>query len=68
MQTAAWQEMVRRISTICVTGEFKRLQRQLEELYRRAGVTQPAVQAYQDALLSILAEDEDMGALLGAHH
>ncbi|OLZ12273.1 hypothetical protein [Sulfobacillus thermosulfidooxidans] len=67
MQTETWQGMVSKIAAICVTGEFKRLQRQLEELYRRAGVTQPAVQAYQDALLSILAEDEDMGAFFNAH-
>lgn len=44
---------------ICVTAQFKRLQRELEELYRRAGVPRPAVQAYQDALLSLLAEDEE---------
>lgn len=54
-----WREMVTKVSTICVTGQFKRLQRELEELYRRAGVPQPAVQAYQDALLSLLAEEEE---------
>ncbi|AUW93709.1 MAG: hypothetical protein C7B44_02825 [Sulfobacillus thermosulfidooxidans] len=67
MQTDTWREMVGKVSAICVTGEFKRLQRQLEELYRRAGVSQPAVQAYQDALLSILAQDEESGAVLTAH-
>ncbi len=67
MQTENWREIVGKVSAVCVTGEFKRLQRQLEELYRRAGVAQPAVQAYQDALLSILAEDEESGAMLIAH-
>jgi hypothetical protein len=51
--------MVSKVSSICVTGQFKRLQRELEELYQRAGVPQPAVQAYQDALLSLLAEEDE---------
>ncbi len=58
VQSDTWQQMVAKVSAICVTGQFKRLQSELEELYRRAGVPQPAVQAYQDALLSLLAEDE----------
>ncbi|MHB1954373.1 MAG: hypothetical protein ACYCOU_11550, partial [Sulfobacillus sp.] len=59
METDLWRDMVGKISTICVTGQFKRLQHQLEDLYRRAGVPQPAVQAYQDALLSLLADEEE---------
>jgi len=54
-----WRAMVSKVSAICVTGQFKRLQRELEELYRRAGVAQPAVQAYEDALLSLLAEEDE---------
>lgn len=59
MQANAVRIMVNRISMICVTAQFKRLQRELEELYRRAGVPKPAVQAYQDALMSLLAEEEE---------
>ncbi|MDA8193009.1 MAG: hypothetical protein M0Z53_03285 [Thermaerobacter sp.] len=59
MQSDSWRAMVTRISVICVTAQFKRLQRELEELYRRAGIPRPAVQAYQDALLASLAEEED---------
>lgn len=55
--TDTWREMVSKISSICVTGQFKRLQQDLEDLYRRAGVSRPAIQAYQDALLSLLAEE-----------
>jgi hypothetical protein len=51
--------MVSKVSAICVTGQFRRLQRELEDLYRRAGVAQPAVQAHQDALLSLLAEEDE---------
>lgn len=54
-----WRSMVSKVSAICVTGQFKRLQQELEELYQRAGVPQPAVQAYQDALLSLLAEEDE---------
>jgi len=56
--------MVKKVSAICVTGQFKRLQRELEELYRRAGVPEPAVQAYQDALLSLLADDDDAVSMM----
>lgn len=62
-----WRDVVERIATICVTSQFKRLQRQLEELYRRAGVSHPATQAYQDALLSILAEEEDSVPAVQGH-
>lgn len=60
MHSDTWRAMVTKVSTICVTGQFKRLQRELEELYRRAGVAQPAAQAYQDALLSLLAEEDEV--------
>ncbi len=59
MHSDTWTEMVSKVSAICVTGQFKRLQGELEDLYRRAGVPKPAVQAYQDALLSLLAEEDD---------
>lgn len=59
VQTDTWRIMVNKVSAICVTGQFKRLQRELEELYRRAGIPQPAVQAHQDALLSMLAEENE---------
>ncbi len=58
MHSDTWRQMVSKVSAICVTGQFKRLQYDLEDLYRRAGVPQPAVQAYQDALLSLLAEKD----------
>lgn len=54
-----WREMVSKVSTICVTGQFKRLQSELEDLYLRAGVPQPAVQAYRDALMSLLADEDE---------
>lgn len=54
-----WRQMVSKVSAICVTGQFKRLQGELEELYQRAGVPQPAVQAYEDALLSLLADEDE---------
>lgn len=66
MEVTDWRDVVGRISTICVTGQFKRLQRELEDLYRRGGLAKPAVQAYQDALLALLA-DEDAGPQLVVH-
>ncbi|AEW05389.1 hypothetical protein Sulac_1896 [Sulfobacillus acidophilus DSM 10332] len=64
MHSDTWRAMVKKVSAICVTGQFKRLQRELEELYRRAGVPEPAVQAYQDALLSLLADDDDAVSMM----
>lgn len=60
MEVTDLRGVVGKISVICVSGQFKRLQRELEELYRRGGLAKPAVQAYQDALWSMLAE-EDVG-------
>jgi hypothetical protein len=60
MEVTDWRDVVGKISAICVSGQFKRLQRELEDLYRRGGLAKPAVQAYQDALLAMLAE-EDVG-------
>ncbi|MDA8204646.1 MAG: hypothetical protein M0Z36_01145 [Thermaerobacter sp.] len=59
MHSDTWRLMVSKVSAICVTGQFKRLQGDLEELYRRAGMPQPAVQAYEDALLSMLADGDE---------
>lgn len=59
MHSDTWTQMVSKVSAICVTGQFKRLQRELEDLYQRAGVPKPAVQAHQDALLSLLAEEDE---------
>lgn len=59
MQSDTWREMVSKVSAICVTGQFQRLQRELEDLYRRAGVHNPDVQAHQDALLSLLADKDE---------
>ena len=50
-----WREMVSKVSAICVTGQFKRLQRELEELYRRAGGAQPPVAAHLNAVLVLFA-------------
>jgi hypothetical protein len=58
MEVTDWRGVVGKISVICVSGEFKRLQRDLEELYRRGGLAKPAIQAHHDALLAILAEEE----------
>ncbi len=58
MEVTDWREVVGVISGICVTGKFKRLQRELEDLYRRAGLAEAAAQAYRDALLAMLAEQE----------
>lgn len=63
MDVTDWREVVGRISAICVTGQFKRLQRELEDLYRRGGLTKPAIRAYQDALLAILAEEDSSPAV-----
>ncbi len=67
METDLWRDVVGKISTICVTSQFKRLHHQLEDLYRRAGVPQPAVQAYQDALFSLLADEDEFQAATPAN-
>ena len=67
MEVTDWREVVGKISGICVTGQFKRLQRELEDLYRRAGLVDPAAQAYRDALLAILAEEDEAASSAKVH-
>ncbi len=60
MELTDLRDVVGKIAVICVSGQFKRLRRELEDLYRRGGLPKPAVQAYQDALLAMLAEENSV--------
>jgi len=55
------------ISMICLSDEFQELKSELEQIYRRANVDNPAIIAFQDALFAFIAqEEENRSAILKA--
>lgn len=53
------KKWVRSIALICLSDEFKELKSELEQIYRRANVENPAITAFQDALYAFLAQEEN---------
>jgi hypothetical protein len=53
-------EWCREVARICVSDEFKRLNRDLLKFYRKSGLHDPFLLAFQDSLYSLFTElDED---------
>ncbi|NPV25975.1 MAG: hypothetical protein HPY81_00685 [Firmicutes bacterium] len=52
------RRIVQKISYICTSDEFQALKKELETLYRRYGTEQPAISAFQDALYTLLVQEE----------
>lgn len=63
MDSEAWLEVIGQIQVIGTSREFRDLCRRLEKLYRQAGVREAPIKAYQDALVSILADNLEQDAL-----
>lgn len=51
--------LIRVISYICYSEEFKALKQELEYMYSAAGVDNPSVSAFQDTLYALLCQHED---------
>jgi hypothetical protein len=49
-------ELCREVARICISDEFKRLHREMVKLYRKSGVPDPHLVAFQDSLFSIFVE------------
>lgn len=52
------KRMVQLVSVICFSEEFSTLRKELESLYLRAGNEKALMLAFQDALYSLLAQEE----------
>jgi hypothetical protein len=46
------------IAQICMSDEFKRLFRELLRYYRKSGIQNPKLQAYQDVLYAMVHQTE----------
>lgn len=49
-------ELCREVARICISEEFKRLHREMVKLYRKSGIGDPQLIAFQDSLFSIFME------------
>jgi len=52
-------EWCREVARICVSDEFKQLNRDLVKVYKKSGVTDPFLLAFQDSLFSLFTESDD---------
>ncbi|MBO8128822.1 MAG: hypothetical protein H0Z39_06445 [Peptococcaceae bacterium] len=52
------KECTEHIAVICLSCEFKRLQQELERIYREAKMDNVSIAAFSDALLAFLAQNE----------
>lgn len=58
-------EWCREVARICVSDEFKQLNRDLLKFYRKSGMTDPFLLAFQDSLFSLFTElDGDRQVLI----
>ncbi len=52
------ESLATRITRICFSNEFGSLREELEQIYRRAGNEKPVRQAFQDALYTLMVQEE----------
>lgn len=52
------RRIVQKISYICTSNEFLALTKELELLYRRSGEEEPAILAFQDALYTLIVQED----------
>ncbi|KEO82980.1 hypothetical protein [Tumebacillus flagellatus] len=52
-------EWCREVARICVSDEFKRLNRDLLKFYRKSGMDDPFLLAFQDSLFSLFTEGDE---------
>lgn len=46
-------------ASICMSSEFRQLHKEMSKLYRRRGIIDPKVLAFQDSLFSLYSEQVD---------
>jgi len=51
------KEFIKKISAICTSKQFHNLRRELEKIYSRSCMENATLTAFQDALFTILAEE-----------
>jgi hypothetical protein len=52
------RKIVQRISSICMSGQFLALKKELETLYCHSSNEHTAAEVFQDALYAIIAQEE----------
>ncbi|MFC4768835.1 hypothetical protein [Effusibacillus consociatus] len=50
--------LCREVARICISEEFQRLNREMVKLYRKNGITDPYLVAFQDTLFSLFVETD----------
>lgn len=53
------KEWVSQIAMICLSEEFQKLKKELEDIYSRSNVKDYKLVAFQDALYTFLAQEEE---------
>lgn len=60
--------IVDRISSICLSTEFHTLLEELEAIYKKCGMEDSTVTAFQDALYTMLTQNEEEYAIKSHTH
>ena len=55
-------EWCQSIASICCSPEFKKLHKEMCKIYRRSGLINPTVIAFQDSLFSLYIEQLESGS------
>lgn len=53
---ARLMQLCREVARICISEEFQRLNREMVKLYRKSGIRDPYLVAFQDSLFSLFVE------------
>lgn len=53
-------QLCREVARICISEEFQRLNKEMLKLYRKSGVPDPHLVAFQDTLFSIFLESNPL--------
>jgi hypothetical protein len=53
-------QLCREVACICISEEFQRLNKEMLKLYRKSGVPDPHLVAFQDTLFSIFLESNPL--------
>lgn len=51
-------QLCREVARICISEEFQRLNREMVKLYRKSGISDPYLVAFQDTLFSLFLESD----------
>jgi len=54
------KKWARSVALICLSKEFQELKNELENIYQHAKIEDPVITAFQDALYTFLAQEENV--------